>query len=211
MPCLSFCNIETSYVLHDDEQNTIHYWSTPPFCRHNTCTLWVMNKQEEVLDNLYRVADMEKPEEHPPCTPAPYHSARGLELPEWSAGFKLSSPTFSRATPARTPWHLGPPQVMPHFSFSTQNNVWNAIAQQAKVTRSSPVWLNVLMKAVCFCDLTVLLVWLQRTPQAQRPALKTPALQSFGRTPYTGVQGSVHESQGEMLLQCALSCFLCDG
>ena len=64
---------------------------------------------------------MDKPEEHLPCTPAAYHSAKGLELPEWSAGFKLSSPTFSRATPARTPWQLGPPQVVPYSHSSTHN------------------------------------------------------------------------------------------
>ena len=77
------------------------------------------------IKSTVHVADMDKPEEHPPCTPAPYHSARGLELPEWSAGFKLSSPTFSRATPARTPWHLGPPQVVPYPQSSRQSNVWN--------------------------------------------------------------------------------------
>ena len=49
--------------------------------------------------------------DRPPCTPAPYHSAKGLELPDWNAGFRLSSPTFSRGAPVRTPMRLGPPQV----------------------------------------------------------------------------------------------------
>ena len=67
-----------------------------------------MHRKSHNLPN----ADMEQPEEERwPCTPAPYHSAKGLELPDWNAGFKMASPTFSRDTPARTPWRLGPPQV----------------------------------------------------------------------------------------------------
>ena len=48
------------------------------------------------------------------------------------------------------------------------------------------VWLKLVINAMALEILRCRLLWLQRTPQAQRPAFKTPALQSFGRTPYTG-------------------------